>query len=78
MEAQAGKSFGPLLRRHREAAGLTQRELAERAGITANAVGMLERGERKHPQPYTVRQLADALGLAGQERALDRDCLRLD
>ncbi|CAA9443199.1 MAG: hypothetical protein AVDCRST_MAG01-01-3849, partial [uncultured Rubrobacteraceae bacterium] len=34
-----------------------------------NAVGALERGARKRPQPYTVRSLSDALGLSGDERA---------
>jgi transcriptional regulator with XRE-family HTH domain len=53
--------FGELLRRHREAAGLSQEELAERAGLTANSVSALERGERRRPHPQTVRALAEAL-----------------
>src|SRR3712207_4805382 len=61
-------SFGAHLRRLREAAGLSQEELAFRAGLSPNAVGTIERGVRKRPQPHTVRSLADALGLAGQER----------
>ena len=40
------KSFAELLRGYREAAGLSQEELAERAGLTAGAVGALERGRR--------------------------------
>jgi predicted ATPase/transcriptional regulator with XRE-family HTH domain len=62
--------FGVRLRRLREAAGLTQEELASKAGLTPKAVGVLERGERKRPYPHTVRGLADALGLADRERAL--------
>src|ERR687893_1658938 len=62
-------SFGARLRRLREAAGLTQEELAERAGLTRKAVSVLERGQRKRPYPHTVRSLADALGLTGDERA---------
>ena len=58
------------LRRLREAVGLTQEELASRAGLTAKAVSMLERGERKRPYPHTVRSLADALGLSEEERAV--------
>jgi predicted ATPase/DNA-binding XRE family transcriptional regulator len=54
----------------REAAGLSQEELASRAGLTAKAVSMLERGERKRPYPHTVRSLADALGLSEGERAV--------
>jgi predicted ATPase/transcriptional regulator with XRE-family HTH domain len=62
-------SFGARLRRLREAAGLTQEELAERAGLTRKAISVLERGERKRPYPHTVRSLADALGLPEDERA---------
>ena len=62
-------AFGARLRGLREEAGLTQEELAARAGLTAHAVGVLERGERKRPYPHTVRSLADALGLSEGERA---------
>ena len=62
-------SFGARLRSLREAAGLTQEELAMRAGLSPNAVSALERGVRKRPQPHTVRSLADALGLSEDERA---------
>ena len=57
------------LRRLREAAGLTQEELADRAGLSRKAISVLERGERKRPYPHTVRSLADALGLSEDERA---------
>src|SRR3990170_4824375 len=60
--------FGVRLKRLREAAGLTQEELASRAGLTAKAVSALERGERKRPYPHTVRSLGEALGLSDQER----------
>ncbi len=62
-------SFGARLRWLRETAGLTQEELASRAGLTRKAISMLEHGERKRPYPHTVRSLADALGLAEEERA---------
>ncbi|MGH2557586.1 MAG: ATP-binding protein [Thermomicrobiales bacterium] len=65
----ANASFGERLRRHREQAGLTQEELAERAGLTAKGVGALERGERRRPYPQTVRSLAAALDLTEGERA---------
>ena len=62
-------SFGTRLRSLRETAGLTQEELAFRAGLSPNAVGLLERGARRRPQPHTVRSLADALDLSENERA---------
>jgi predicted ATPase/DNA-binding XRE family transcriptional regulator len=61
--------FGIRLRRLREAAGLTQEELAGRASLTPHAVSDLERGKRRHPYPHTVRSLAAALELPEDERA---------
>src|SRR3712207_3086023 len=60
--------FGARLRRLREAASLTQEELAARAGLTAKGISDLERGARQRPYPHTVRSLADALGLSEDER----------
>ena len=63
-----GPTFGVMLREYRGALGLTQEELASKAGLTAKAVSALERGERKRPYPHTVRALAEALGLSERER----------
>jgi predicted ATPase/transcriptional regulator with XRE-family HTH domain len=60
--------FGEQLRQLREAAGLTQEELAEAAGLSASAIAVLERGERRKPYPNTVRALVDALRLSGEAR----------
>jgi predicted ATPase/transcriptional regulator with XRE-family HTH domain len=62
-------TFAERLRRHRLAAGLTQENLAERAGLSARGVQDLERGARMAPRAETVRMLADALQLAGEDRA---------
>lgn len=62
-------SFGVLLRDHRRAAGLTQAELAERAGLSWRGVIGLERGERRSPHHDTVARLAAALGLTDTEHA---------
>ncbi len=62
-------SFGDQLRRYRELAGLTQEQLAEKAGLTAKAIGALERGDRRRPYPHTVQQLAAALDLGAEQRA---------
>jgi predicted ATPase/DNA-binding XRE family transcriptional regulator len=58
-----------LLRDHRRAAGLTQAELAERAGLSWRGVIGLERGERRAPHRDTVTRLAAALGLTDAEHA---------
>jgi predicted ATPase/DNA-binding XRE family transcriptional regulator len=62
-------SFGELLRRLRHAAALSQEELAERSGVSRNAISALERGLHPAPRLETVRLLADALDLAVTERA---------
>ncbi|WP_377641838.1 ATP-binding protein [Oryzobacter terrae] len=70
MEADSGPGgFAVALRRLRESRSLTQEELADRSGVTAKAIGALERGERRRPYPHTVRSLADGLGLDDDERA---------
>jgi transcriptional regulator with XRE-family HTH domain len=61
--------FGLLLRQYRAAAGLSQEELAERAGLSKRGISDLERGQRRSPHPATVRRLAEALDLDGAERA---------
>jgi predicted ATPase/DNA-binding CsgD family transcriptional regulator/DNA-binding XRE family transcriptional regulator len=62
-------SFGALLQSYRAAAGLSQEELAERAGLSRRGISDLERGERRAPHPATVRRLAEALRLAEPDRA---------
>jgi tetratricopeptide (TPR) repeat protein/transcriptional regulator with XRE-family HTH domain len=62
-------AFGELLRRYRKAAGLTQEELAERAGLSARGISDLERGIKAVPRKDTVQMLADALRLTPEDRA---------
>src|SRR5688572_7410294 len=69
MPMDDGAAFGALLARHRRAAGLTQEELAERAGLSTRGVSDLERGARQRPQVETVRLLATALALPDADRA---------
>jgi tetratricopeptide (TPR) repeat protein/DNA-binding XRE family transcriptional regulator len=57
------------LRDCRESAGLSQRDLAARSGLSIRAVGNLERGATTRPHPDSVHRLADALGLRGEARA---------
>jgi tetratricopeptide (TPR) repeat protein/DNA-binding XRE family transcriptional regulator len=67
--AANASGFGSLLRSYRLAAGLTQEQLAERAGLSAHGISNLERGVRRLPYRHTVQQLADALQLSGADRA---------
>jgi predicted ATPase/DNA-binding XRE family transcriptional regulator len=62
------ESFADLLRRHRIAAGLSQEALAERARLSADAVGTLERGVRHAPYKATLDLLTAALALDGDAR----------
>jgi predicted ATPase/transcriptional regulator with XRE-family HTH domain len=59
-----------LLREHRTAQGLTQEELAERAGISTRAVSDIERGLRRVIYRDTAGRLASALDLTGDSRAV--------
>jgi transcriptional regulator with XRE-family HTH domain len=70
-------TFGVLLSRYRAAVGLTQEELAERAGLSARGIGDLERGVRTRPRGYTVRQIAEALRLSPDDRALFEQAARV-
>jgi predicted ATPase/DNA-binding XRE family transcriptional regulator len=76
--AAPGTTFGRLLRLERLAAGLTQEALAERAGISANAVSDLERDPHRRPRLATVNLLADALGVDEERRAALLDAARQD
>jgi transcriptional regulator with XRE-family HTH domain len=48
---------------------MTQEALAERAGLSARAIGDLECGVNRTPQPGTLLLLAEALQLSAEERA---------
>ncbi|GIJ59074.1 BTAD domain-containing putative transcriptional regulator [Virgisporangium aurantiacum] len=63
---------GQRLRDRRTAAGLTQQELAERAGLSVRAVRNLERGTAGRSRPETVRRVTAALDpAAGPARTAD-------
>jgi predicted ATPase/transcriptional regulator with XRE-family HTH domain len=64
-----GVGFGELLRRRRRAAGLTQEELAARAGLSARGIADLERGARRTPRRDTVTLLVRALGVGPEDEA---------
>lgn len=57
-------AFAKLLNHHRIAAGLTQEELAERAGVSVRSISDIERGVPHVPRKVTVKLLAVALDLS--------------
>jgi transcriptional regulator with XRE-family HTH domain len=61
------EQFGPLLRRRREARGLTQKALAQRIDLSPAMVGLIESGERRAARGQILRAAA-ALDLPAAER----------
>lgn len=59
-------TFAEMLTAKRVAAGLSQSEVARRAGVTPTAISRYERGRHK-PTPAVVRRLAAALGCSADD-----------
>ena len=59
------QSMDTRLRNARERAGLTQEQLADKAGISRQALGALERGAA--PMWRTAKLLAEVLGIEPEE-----------
>ena len=62
-QSQLVSAFAINVKKHRLELGLSQEELAERAGVHRTYVGMLERGE-KNVTIYNIERIALALGVA--------------
>ncbi|MGW1607127.1 helix-turn-helix domain-containing protein, partial [Streptomyces eurythermus] len=60
--------FGQRLRRLRARAGLSREALSHAAQVSVRALADMERGRTRGPQRRTVRALAEALGLDGDEQ----------
>jgi transcriptional regulator with XRE-family HTH domain len=61
-EAPVKSTVGARLRLIRRARGLSQKELAEQAGVSLNCISLIERDEIS-PNVATLQRLADALGV---------------
>jgi DNA-binding SARP family transcriptional activator/DNA-binding XRE family transcriptional regulator len=59
--------FGELLRTHRRHAGLTQRDLADRTGLSTGAIRDLEQGRTRSPKSDSIDAIAAALALNGRD-----------
>ncbi|MEV4134636.1 tetratricopeptide repeat protein [Dactylosporangium sp. NPDC049742] len=64
--------FSAQVRAHRRRLGMTQEDLAATTGVSVRTIRNLEAGQTGRARPATVRLLADAFELAGDER--DRFC----
>ncbi len=60
--------FGEWLRLQRQSAGLSQRELAEKAGISRRAISDIERGAHLAPYHHTVQAIYRAMPPLQNER----------
>jgi transcriptional regulator with XRE-family HTH domain len=61
------EGFGEGVRLRRLRGGMTQEELADRAGVSVRGLRKLEAGETGQPRPRTVRALGVALGVGPAE-----------
>jgi DNA-binding SARP family transcriptional activator/DNA-binding XRE family transcriptional regulator len=62
-DGELGSRFGALVQAHRRKAGLTQLELAVKAGLSVAALRDIEQSRRRRPRPSSLVALAEALDL---------------
>lgn len=55
--------LGKSLQRARQAAGITQQELCQRAGLSYSTLAKIERGAIKSPSIFTIQRISQALGV---------------
>lgn len=68
MNSLAQQQLGLLFRRHRTERQLTQRQLAKLSGVSVRTIRDIELGGSQQPRRETIRLMANALGLTGQEQ----------
>jgi DNA-binding SARP family transcriptional activator/DNA-binding XRE family transcriptional regulator len=62
-DGEVSTRFGALVRAYRREAGLTQQELAAKAGLSVAALRDIEQSRRRRPRPSSLAALSDALRL---------------
>jgi transcriptional regulator with XRE-family HTH domain len=65
---QLGRRIAVGIRELRQRKLLSQRELAEKAGVSETTIVKLELGATR-PQPRTLRKIAEALGIETEQMA---------
>lgn len=68
------RAFGEAVRFRRKAIGLTQEDLAERAGMQTAAVSRIERGDAS-PNLRTIERIAAALSLRVSQLLMQAESL---
>jgi len=61
--AEKKGSVGKRIKELREAAGLTQQQLAANAGVSVSIVAQLEQGATANPKHSTITKIANGLGV---------------
>lgn len=61
------KGLGKQLQAARQAGGLTQQQLCQRANLSFSTLTKIERGAIKSPSIFTIQSIADALGVSLDE-----------
>ena len=57
-------TIGEKIKHWRQKKGLTQNQLAEKAGLTIATIGRIETGIRQGSNITTLQRMADALGIS--------------
>ncbi len=57
------KVLGKQLQSARQAAGLTQQQLCQKAGLSYSTLAKIERGAIKSPSIFTIQSIADVIGV---------------
>jgi transcriptional regulator with XRE-family HTH domain len=60
---QAAQRIGQRIASLRKLEGISQQELADRAGLTRQHIGKIEKGELVNVANVTIQQVAEALGM---------------
>lgn len=60
---QAAQRIGQRITALRKLEGISQQELADRAGLTRQHIGRIEKGELVSVAYVTIQQIAEALGM---------------
>ena len=68
-DSEPAARFGAMVHTYRREAGLTQQELAAKAGLSVAALRDIEQSRRCRPRPRSLSALTHALGLDPEQAA---------